>query len=159
MSTMPSGLPPSPVTADMLTPSDSRSAGRNVRFYSLPAPLLVHERADQADDQESIDTVEGAQDRVVLAAPGEEGDLDDDENRHREVPPDARATDASAEREQQEDDRREEDQVPEADVEVEAVLEGFFADHPRRVRPALVVELVRGVEGAEGGRCDLNDER
>src|SRR5438034_6235335 len=93
----------------------------------------------------------------ALADPGQD-DLQCDVERDGEREKDAPLAEPGGEGEQKEDDGPEEDQVAEAGVETEAVVECLLADHPALIRPALIAKLLRGVEGSVRGACDLRDD-
>src|ERR671934_911062 len=123
---------------------------------AVGAPLLPRQVASQAEHHQRFDSGQNAAPVPALAAPREH-DLTRHANRNGKREQDPPLPETRHEREQQEDDRSEEDQVAEAGVEPEAVVEDLLRDLLRLIRAFLVAELLGCVEAAVRRSRDLGD--
>src|SRR5262245_8433482 len=147
-----------------LTPPKCYSGLRSVRDdlggrgdSASGAPLLAGQPAYKREDDEGVEPVQDADAVHRLADPREhdlERDQQGDGEREQDLPP----PEPSNEREQQQEDGAEEDQVTEAGVEAEAVVEGLLADQLAFVRTRLVAEFLGRIEGPVRRAGDLGDD-
>src|SRR5207249_2936876 len=103
------------------------------------------DQAGKHEDRECVHRVQEPEARNGRAEPGED-DLEDKADRESKREPDSGTPEARSERDHEQDEPAEYDDVAEARVEVPAVVEPFVAEHV-----ALVLELVRRVEGPVAG--------